>query len=104
MIVALQGEIYKSGFEKLKKDLGEKLAACSDCKGVLIDISSVSVVDSTLEGYIRTMILTSQLMGVKAVLAGMRPEAALTLTALDLNMKGIATAINVEKGISMLNG
>jgi rsbT antagonist protein RsbS len=85
----------------LQNDLTERIAATrATC--VLIDISSVEVVDSfigRLLGYIAAM---SYVLDARAVVVGMRPAVAITLVELGLSLPGIRTAIDVEKGMALI--
>lgn len=73
-------------------------------RGLIIDLSTVETLDSY---FARTVVETARmvaLMGGKTVLAGMRPSVAVTTTQLGLRLSGAATALSVDRALTMLNG
>lgn len=86
--------------------LQEKVLLAMDkyqAKGLVLDISTVETLDSF---FARTIVETGQmvrLMGGKTIIAGMRPGVAITATQLGLTFEGILTALDVERGLALLN-
>lgn len=71
-------------------------------KGVLIDISSLDMVDSFIGRMLSTISSMSHILGAETVVTGMQPAVAITITELGMNLKNIHTALNVEKGFELL--
>jgi rsbT antagonist protein RsbS len=71
-------------------------------KGILIDISAVSIVDSFMGRILGNIGVMSKLLGAETVVVGMQPAVAITLVELGLPLKGVFTALNVEKGMDLL--
>ncbi len=71
-------------------------------KGVLIDISSVSIVDSFMGRILSNIAQMSKIMDADTVVVGMQPAVAITLIELGLNLQGVHTALNVERGMEWL--
>ena len=71
-------------------------------KGVLIDISAVSIIDSFMGRILGNIGSMSRIMGAQTVIVGMQPAVAMTLVELGLTLTGVATALNVEKGMELL--
>jgi rsbT antagonist protein RsbS len=71
-------------------------------RGVLIDISALSIVDSFMGRILGNIGAMSRIMDAEAVVVGMQPAVAITLIELGLELKGVHTALNVEKGMELL--
>jgi rsbT antagonist protein RsbS len=85
----------------LQDDLSEKISKTS-ARGVLIDISALDMVDSFIGRMIGTISGLSRIMDAETVLVGMQPAVAITLVELGMNLPGVSTALNVERGMLKL--
>jgi rsbT antagonist protein RsbS len=71
-------------------------------KGVLIDISSLDMVDSFIGRMLSTISSMSHILGAETVVVGMQPAVAITIIELGMSLKNVHTALNVEKGFELL--
>jgi rsbT antagonist protein RsbS len=85
----------------LQDDLTERIVS-SRAKGVLIDISSLEMVDSFIGRMLGNIASMSRILDAQTVVVGMRPAVAITLVELGMSLAGVQTALNVEKGIELL--
>jgi rsbT antagonist protein RsbS len=85
----------------LQDDLSERISKTS-ARGVLIDISALDMVDSFIGRMIGTISGLSKIMDAETVLVGMQPAVAITLVELGLTLPGVSTALNVERGMKLL--
>ena len=72
-------------------------------KGLVIDVSGLEMVDSYVARILADTGRMAKLMGTQMVLVGMRPTVAITLVELGLSLPGVDTALNVERGVQLLN-
>jgi rsbT antagonist protein RsbS len=101
LLVTIQEDIH----DRLALSLQDELAAAivrARAKGVLIDISCLEIVDSFLGRTLSGIASMSRLLGADTVLVGMRPAVAITLVELGLGLAGVRTALNVDRGMAML--
>jgi rsbT antagonist protein RsbS len=101
LLVTIQVDLYDQLAENLEADLVNAVKK-HDSKGVLIDISSVSIIDSFMGRILGNIGVMSKIMGAEAVIVGMQPAVAITLVELGLTLTGVSTALNVEKGMELL--
>src|SRR5688500_9913368 len=101
LLVTIQVDLYDRLAESLEADLVFMIKK-TDAKGVLIDISAVSIIDSFMGRIIGNIATMSKIMDAETVVVGMQPAVAITLVELGLPLKGVLTALNVERGMDLL--
>ncbi len=101
LLVSIQVDLNDSMAIALQEDLTKKLADTRS-HGVVIDISSLQIVDSFIGRMLNNIAGMSSLLGAETVVAGMQPSVAITLVELGLSLKGVRTALTLERGIEML--
>ncbi len=102
LLVTIQVDFHDRIALALQEDLAEKIVDLS-AKGVLIDISALEMVDSFMGRVLGNIAKTSKLLDCYAVLVGMQPAIAITITELGVTLTGIHTALTAEAGIDLLN-
>lgn len=103
LLVTIQVDMHDRLAMALQEDLTEKIAS-TRAQGVLIDISSLEIVDSFIGRTLANIAGMSRMLGAETVVVGMQPSVAITLVELGLSLQGIRTALNVEKGMELLRG
>ncbi|HJK89297.1 MAG: anti-anti-sigma factor [Sandaracinus sp.] len=101
LMVSIQVDLHDQLAERLAGDVADAVAK-HDPKGVLIDISGVEVVDTFIGRVLGHIAQLARLMGSRVVLVGMRPAVAITLVELGMDLPGIETALNVDRGFRAL--
>lgn len=101
IIVPIQVEIHDQTARKLQTDILEKIEKIG-AKGLIIDVSAVTIIDSFLGRLLVETAKMAKLMGAETVLSGMKKEVVLTLISLGLTMKTLHTALNIEDGLALL--
>jgi len=101
LLVTIQVDLYDQLAENLETDL-VNMVKKYDSKGVLIDISAVSIIDSFMGRILGNIATMSKIMDAETVVVGMQPAVAITLVELGLPLEGVYSALNVEKGMDLL--
>ena len=101
LLVTIQVDLYDRLALTLEADLVQMVNK-TQAKGVLIDISAVSIVDSFMGRIIGNIASMSKILDAETVVVGMQPAVAITLIELGLPLKGVHTALDVEKGMILL--
>jgi len=101
LLITVQVDMHDRLALQLQDDLTEKIVANSS-RGVLIDISALEVVDSFIGRMLGNIASMSRVLDAQTVVVGMRPAVAITLVELGMSLPGIRTALNVERGMQIL--
>lgn|SRR6185437_5713496 len=101
LLVTIQIDLYDRLATNLETDLVHMVNK-TEARGVLIDISALSIVDSFMGRILGNIGSMSKIMDAETVVVGMQPAVAITLIELGLELKGVHTALNVEKGMELL--
>ncbi|GLY50597.1 STAS domain-containing protein [Lentzea sp. NBRC 102530] len=101
LLVSIQIDLQDQSVLALQEDLAEKISA-TGAHGVVIDISAVEIVDSFIGRMFATIASISRLFDADTVVVGMRPAVAITLVELGLTLGGVRTALDLERGMKIL--
>ena len=101
LLVSIQVDMHDRLAMTLQNDLTDRIVAVH-AKGVLIDISALEMVDSFIGRMLGDIAAMSRVLDAETVVVGMRPAVAITLVELGLSLKGVRTALNVERGMELL--
>ena len=103
LLVTIQVDMHDRLATALEEDLTARIVSAG-ARGVLIDISALEVVDSFFGRMLDNIAAVSRILDADTVVVGMRPAVAITLVELGLSLTGVKTALNVERGMSMISG
>jgi rsbT antagonist protein RsbS len=101
LLVTIQIDMHDQLALRLQDDLSNSIQKNAS-KGVLIDISSLEMVDSFIGRMVSDISGMARILGAETILVGMQPAVAITLVELGLSLPGVATALNVERGMQIL--
>lgn len=103
LLVTVQVDMHDRLAMTLQDDLTGRIVK-DRAHGVLIDISSLEIVDSFIGRMLGNIASMARVLDAETVVVGMRPAVAITLVELGLSLPGVRTALNVDKGVEMLKG
>jgi rsbT antagonist protein RsbS len=101
LLVSIQVDMDDRTAMTLQDDLTAAIVK-HRAKGVLIDISSLDVVDSFIGRMLANTAAMARILDADTVVVGMQPSVAITLVELGLSLKGVRSALNVERGMDLL--
>ena len=103
LLVSIQVDMHDQLALALQDDLTDRIVR-DQARGVLIDISALDMVDSFIGRMMGNIAGMARILDADTVVVGMQPSVAITLVELGLSLKGVRTALNVEKGLALLKG
>lgn len=101
LLVTIQVDMHDRLAMQLQDDLTARIVA-TRARGVLIDISTLEIVDSFIGRMISNIAGMARVLDAETVVVGMQPAVAITLVELGLSLEGVRTALNVDKGMALL--
>ena len=101
LLVTIQVDLHDRLALALQDDLTAAISR-HESAGVLIDISSLEVVDSFIGRVLANIAQMSRVLDAETVVVGMRPAVAITLVELGMSLSGVRTALDVVRGMAML--
>lgn len=101
LIASIQIALHDASAVQFKDDLLQKIHD-TKARGVIIDLTAIDVVDSFIGRMIADIAAMAGLMGARVVLTGLQPAVAITLVELGLELTGVLTALNLEKGLAVM--
>ena len=101
LIVSIQVALSDLVIALLKDDFTSEIER-TKARGLVIDVSGIDVMDSYISRAIRDIGLIARLMGVQTVISGMDPMIAMTLVEMGMDLKGVATELDLESALDLL--
>jgi rsbT antagonist protein RsbS len=101
LLVSIQVDLQDDDVVALQEELAERIVDTA-ARGVIIDISAVDIVDSFIGRMFSSVAALSRVLDAETVVVGMRPAVAITLVELGMSLEGVRTALDLEKGLAIL--
>ena len=102
LIASIQAALTDSDMVALRDDLMEGIGRFRS-RGIIIDVTALDVLDSFAARSLRNLAHMTALRGARTVLVGIQPEVAYAMVQLGLSMEDVATALDLEEGLALLD-
>jgi len=102
LIASVQSELSDADLLKLRDDLVSRVGEFRS-RGVIVDVTILDVMDSFATRTLRSMAHMITLRGAKTVIVGIQPEVAFSMVQLGLKLESVATALDLEEGLALLD-
>src|SRR6476620_5461914 len=101
LLITIQVDMHDRLAMTLQNDVTDMIVK-THARGVMIDISMLDIVDSFIGRMLGSIASMSRILDAETVVVGMQPAVAITLVELGLSLTGVRTALNVDKGMELL--
>ena len=101
LLVSIQIDLEDETALHLQDSLASRIIE-TGARGVVIDISALEIVDSFIGRMLASIAAISRVLDADTLVVGMRPAVAITMVELGLSLGGVRTALDVEKGLAVL--
>jgi rsbT antagonist protein RsbS len=101
LVASVQASLHDRAAMEFKDDLLQRIHE-TKAQGLILDFSALDIVDSFIAKLTGDIAEMSALMGARVVVTGLQPAVAVSLVELGVELRGVSTALNLEKGIRML--
>ncbi len=101
LIASIQAALTDADLHQLRSDIGEQVGRWRS-RGVIVDVTALDVMDSFATRTLGGIAHSARLRGAETVIVGIQPEVALTMVQLGLTLGGIATALDLDEGLVLL--
>lgn len=101
LVVTVLEDLHDRDALTLQTELLEQLER-TGATGVLLDLTVVEIVDSFLGRMLNDIAVGVRLLGAQMVVSGIQPAVAITLVELGLELRGVRTASNADRGLALL--
>jgi rsbT antagonist protein RsbS len=102
LIASIQSAITDKDLVDLHNELADKVGRFR-CRGVIIDVTTLDVLDSFATRTLRMIAQTSRLRGAHTVVVGIQPDVAFGMVQLGLDLEGVYTTLDLEEGMALLS-
>jgi rsbT antagonist protein RsbS len=102
LIGSVQSALTDADLLQLRDSLVQKVGQYRSL-GVIVDVTALDVMDSFASRTLSDISHMIRLRGAEMVIVGIQPEVAFTMVQLGLTLEGVATALDLEEGLSLLD-
>jgi rsbT antagonist protein RsbS len=102
LIASIQSDLSDTEVIELRQELAERVGEYR-LRGIVIDVGALDVIDSFVTRALRTIVLTSKLLGAATVIVGLAPDVAIAMVQFRLNLEPLRVALDLDEALGMLD-
>lgn len=103
LIATVQAALTDADLIRLRDDLATRVGTFRS-RGVIVDVTALDVMDSFAARMLRSIAHMTRLRGAETIIVGIQPDVAFAMVQLGLTLEGVDTALDLEEGLSVLDG
>ncbi len=101
LIATIQSALTDADIVELRDALVDQVGRYR-AHGVIIDVTSLDVLDSFATGTLRDVAQMVRLRGAETVIVGIQPDVAFAMVHMGLSLEGVTTTLDLEEGLAYL--
>ena len=101
LIASLQSVLTDDEWLELRSQLAQRVRDARS-RAVIIDVSSVDLLDSFATRMLRSIAQITRLRGAETVIVGIAPDVAFAMVQLGLTLEGISTVLDLDEAMELL--
>ncbi len=102
LIASIQSDLSDSEILALRDDLSERIGRLR-CRGLVVDVSALEVIDSFVARALRQIAITARLRGAATVIVGIQPDVAVAMVQFRLNMEPLRATLDLDEALALLD-
>ena len=102
LIASVNAALDDSEMVRFRNDLIEQIGS-SRSRGIVIDVAALDVLDSFGSSTLRSIAEMARLRGADTVIVGIQPDVAMSMVLLGMGTGSVATALDLEEGLALLD-
>lgn len=103
LIASIQSDLTDSEVLALRDEILERVGRFR-CRGVIIDVGALDVIDSFVARSLTAIAATARLRGADTVIVGIRPDVAIAMVHFDIDLHPLRAALDLDEGLVVLDG
>jgi rsbT antagonist protein RsbS len=95
LIASIQSDLSDTEILSFRDELAERVGR-ERVRGVIVDVTSLDVIDSFFARSLRSLAVIARLRGAETVIVGIQPDVAIAIVQFKLNLDPLRTALDLE--------
>ena len=101
LVASMQEALTDGDLLELRDQLSDQVGRAR-ARAVIIDVTSLDVLDSFATGTLRDVAQMVRLRGAETVIVGIQPDVAFAMVHMGLSLEGVTTTLDLEEGLAYL--
>ena len=103
LIATVESDLSDTEVVALRDELADRVTRYR-ARGVIVDVTSLDVIDSFVARSLRALAMTVRLKGAETLVVGIQPDVAIAMVQFDLNLQPLRTALDLDEALTVFAG
>jgi rsbT antagonist protein RsbS len=99
LIATVQSDLSDSQVVRMRDEVASRVGHYR-ARGVIVDVTSLDVIDSFVARALRSLAITARLKGATTLVVGIQPDVAIAMVQFDLNLEPLRTALDLDEALA----